>query len=191
MLVRCESNLVSKLTTPRGISSSLSAWFNSLEDEVFLTVNRTYVVYGIMFKAGFPWYFIADEVYNEYPAAYPAMLFSIAENRLSSHWVFGLNPRNGEPLIACQKWVTDALFLEKLINSEAIAVKFFKEYKALLDVEFPNPLMDSATVLEGNWLQCFKCNHVWESKSNKGMVLCPGCNNLFNNPSYVTQCCPS
>lgn len=98
--------------------------------EVDLTVGRLYTIYGTTLREGRTWLYVCQEVYDEYPKAYPLELFKLTDASPSRYW--RLN-ESGEFLI--QEWANDRAFIERLVDGEPHEVKHFKEQKTLMDNE--------------------------------------------------------
>ncbi len=45
-------------------------------------------------------------------------------------------------------------------------------------------IINSASVIDNDWLMCPYCTNVWENTSQQAMVICPSCNEASNNPRY-------
>src|SRR5437868_13575153 len=57
-------------------------------NEVNLTPGRQYVVYGIVLRAGFPWYLICEEDDSSYPAPHYAGFFKVIDDAIPPEWSF-------------------------------------------------------------------------------------------------------
>ena len=195
MLIHCTKNQVSQLEAAPDAQEEILSWFNFSDDQVSLNVGKLYVVYAVTFRANYPWYYVADETYvaTRYPLAYPAPLFAVVDDRLSQYWAFAFIPdgrdgseiRRSRTVISFREWTRDETFFERLVNGEQGAVEVFSKYKALLDLEFPNPSISlSATLSEADWLLCPQCGNAWETRSKAGLVQCPNCSAILSNPRF-------
>jgi len=195
MLVRCDQNIISKIPRFAELRTELDSWFSSVEDRLFLTIGKMYLVYALTFRGSIPWYFIADDTYDgkHYPFAYPARLFSLVDNRVSRHWVFGFAFSRGDEsrratmtsLFAVEPWAKDETFFERLVDGEDDCVKRFDKYKGSLDCEFPNPAITLiAGTIDANWLNCPKCGEAWEASPHERLVKSPQCATVMVNPPF-------
>lgn len=157
-------------------------------DTVFdLIIGKEYVVYGITLFLGYVWYYICDEVYIYYPIWNPSPLFEVVDGRLSRYWSYGFYPGSTESethvIFGYEEWVNDPYHYDKLTDGEEVEVAIFRRYKELMDLEFPDPSLSKvATNLGDGWLMCPDCDEAWETSSSDGMVRCPKCRLLMNNP---------
>ena len=104
------------------------------ELEFPLTVGQEYIVYALKEWQGNIWYYICDDNYTYYPMQYPAPLFEVIDNRLSSYWRFKCYP-NGLIRLAFEEWLTDPDFYDKLTDQEEAEVLIFERIKQLIDME--------------------------------------------------------
>ncbi len=102
-----------------------------------LTVGRSYVVYGLLFRDAQVWYLLADDNELPYPMAYPAPLFEVQSGRPSKHWVFALTPETSSQhaLFAAPAWTADTYFYDRLTNGEDREVREFARMRAVMDEE--------------------------------------------------------
>ncbi|MBU1628487.1 MAG: hypothetical protein KKH06_00145, partial [Gammaproteobacteria bacterium] len=69
-----------------------------------------------------------------------------------------------------------------------VEVEYFKKYKKLMDLEFPNSsVIKVASDLGKSWIMCPDCDEAWENKSSAALVECPKCKTLLNNPYQPTE----
>ena len=103
-------------------------------------VGSEYVVYALTFYLGYPWYYITDEHQLYYPVWYPAPLFRVTDNRLSSYWHFEYDPGKSSDLshviVAFKEWALDAYYYDRLTDGNEEDVVIFRNYKKLMDSEF-------------------------------------------------------
>lgn len=154
-----------------------------------LILDKMYIVYGMTVYSDYIWYYIGDEYYSYYPAWNPSPLFEVIDGRLSKYWVHnfwhGKNKHTSHTLIAYPEWANEPYYYDQLTDGEEREVEIFESYKALMDLEFPNPsIIDKAKALEGNRLECPSCLEIWETTSRDGMVICPNCEKMLHNPFY-------
>lgn len=102
-----------------------------------LTVGRSYVVYGLLFRDAQVWYLVADDNELPYPMAYPAPLFEVQNGRPSKHWIFALTPetRSHHALLAVPAWTADPYFYDRLTNGEDREVREFARMRVAIDEE--------------------------------------------------------
>jgi hypothetical protein len=112
----------------------------SADHELHLTIGKTYVVYAVAVRYGYPWYYLADDNFTSYPIAYAAPFFQLVDNRLSEYWRFGhfMFDEFGEAptsLIAFDEWSSDYSFYERLLDDEPTEKSVFRRYKELIEQE--------------------------------------------------------
>jgi hypothetical protein len=102
-----------------------------------LVEGKEYVVYGLLVRQGFVWYYIADEHFSYYPVWNPAELFEVTDARLSSTWVFGFyNDGPQYPIFSFKEWALDQYYYDRLTDGDEEAVKIFRRQKGIMDNEF-------------------------------------------------------
>jgi hypothetical protein len=108
------------------------------ESEFFVTVGKTYVVYGVEFARNQVWYYIDDENHHWYPIRKPAPLFQIADSRLSKYWTLRVSEGKYGSVawLFFQEFISDALFYDRLTDRLEAEVRVFKERKRQMDEEF-------------------------------------------------------
>jgi hypothetical protein len=104
------------------------------EIEFPLTIGQEYIVYALKEWQGYIWYYICDDNYTYYPVPYPAPLFEIIDNRLSSYWRFKFYP-NGLMKIAFEEWLNNPDFYDNLTDQVDKEVLIFERNKELIDQE--------------------------------------------------------
>jgi len=194
MIVQCRHNQVSDVDPESAVFQELRESVKNDTDALDLTVGNLYVVYALVVRRGFPWYFIADDLYGRlsYPLAYAANFFDIIDNRVSRCWTIGFRQSGrrreniSELLITFKEWVDDAMFFERLIDGNDREIAIFRRYKAFMDLEYPAPWVDAkAELLQDSWVMCPECNEAWESGMSTGMTRCPKCSKVLLNPLYL------
>ena len=133
MIVTCEAN--TGLKVPEAYLDSRAGYTRKVEFD--LTVARDYVVYAVAVRRGLVWYYLSGDLHPFYPVAYPAPLFSIADNRLSRCWVLTYTPNHPdhELLIAFEEWCANRHFYDRLTDMDEMERAIFAKYKALIDSE--------------------------------------------------------
>jgi hypothetical protein len=98
------------------------------------------VVYALTVFLGDIWYYVCDDSYSYYPVWNPAVLFAIADDRLSRFWNAAYRSKQESSdqafVLAFSEWTSDPSFYERLTDGETAAVDVFKRYKKLMDHEF-------------------------------------------------------
>lgn len=156
----------------------------------YVSLNKEYIVYAISEIDDFTWYCLCDDQYSSYPRWYPFPLFEITDNRLSRFWVFGFEEREKkkEFIISFPEWVNNLYFYGELVDggNEDESIKLFKKYKELIDLEFQaKNISEVAQLGDKDWLICPICIDAWECSTERdGMVRCPKCNTIMQNPRY-------
>ena len=113
------------------------------ELEFPVTVGQEYIVYALKEWQGNIWYYICDDNYTYYPMQYPAPLFEVIDNHLSSYWRFKCYP-NGLIRLAFEEWLNDPDFYDKLTDQEEAEVVIFERIKQLIDQEkYPEQPIDN------------------------------------------------
>lgn len=189
MKIKCVENKIKSLPT------ELQENYNRSEETLSLFLNKEYTVYGMYVNEGITWYLICDRSTDDYPLSYPSMLFEISNPQLSRYWIFnfGKSIRSGstvDPVWVFPEWANDYYnFYDKLTDWEETEAKIFKEYKELMDVEFPdNSISEKAEILDKEWVMCPMCIDAWHSPdASNGMIQCPKCKKFMHNPRYVNK----
>lgn len=156
-----------------------------------IRIDSEYNVYAIKVCDGFPWYYI-EEVRSNELKSFPAFLFDVVDNRLSQYWVFSniKGPHYNLPrsIFTFPEWAEDPDYYDKLLKNFDREVELFDRYKLLMDHEFPNPeIQIIAKIIDKYWIQCPQCSDAWETKSVAGIVVCPSCKTIMNNPKYISK----
>jgi hypothetical protein len=138
------------------------------------------------------WFFVADDDFSftEYPLAYPSLFFNMIDGRVSKYWT---NPAITEvdghrtEFRAFKEWMSDPMFYERLVDWHKTENAIFREYKELMDIEFPNPIKyKPVSYIEDDWCQCVACEHVWENfQTDSGMLRCPKCRQVLIDPRWA------
>jgi hypothetical protein len=102
-------------------------------DKVQLTLNRQYVVYGIVMRAGFPWYLICEANDSAYPTPHYAGFFRVVDNKIPRGWSYQW--RNGawpDGALIPTEWCKPRFF-EALLDGLTDETALFKSTKADVD----------------------------------------------------------
>lgn len=157
----------------------LGAWRSVLERHYTVEVGRQYVVYGLRLWSGAPWLIISEDL-----VLYPTVLFQVLDNRLSRYWRYWREGDN-KGIILGYPELGDANHYNALFDGEQSALNLFRARKLLMDVEFPDPLLPSATRVKDKWRQCCRCANIWDDSSGNAVLVCPECNTAQNDPLYA------
>lgn len=105
-------------------------------DEVFLTVGQSYVVYGVYFWGGLPWYLVCEEPTDTYPVPKCGLLFDLVDPTIPHDWQLRAR-RDGEAVVLLPKaWAEDATLMERLLNGHPHAEAMFRELREQYEREF-------------------------------------------------------
>jgi len=163
------------------------------EEPFYSELGKIYIVYAFgIFREYFK-YCICDESYSFYPLWNPANFFEIIDGCCSRYWLVGLREDNNEkiPFLSFPEWANNPYFYGELVdgNKNDTNAIIFRKYKALMDLEFPDPsITEKAEIGDRDWLICPKCIDAWEWKDDRdALVKCPKCRTIFNNPRYKNE----
>lgn len=199
MLVRCVTNSITQVASRTPLDQDLRQWIGSSSDLPDVSAGALYTVYAVQIKIDVNYltsYCIADNSYDNYgplcyPTSYASFFFDVIDRRTSSCWTCAFqqdlskSKRGTRILITFKEWVDEKNFYENLVEGSPREVGIFKQYKALMDMEFPSPYVkDQAELIEDNWLYCPKCCEAWQSDVILGMVDCPQCSSRLLDPRY-------
>lgn len=187
MKVKCVYNTASSL--PENILPTRSG-YNRLT-KFPLIIGKEYIVYATTIYMGFVWYYICDEYYTYYPTGNPSLLFDVVDGRLSKSWIYfslkDKDPYSTYAIFTYPEWANDPYYYDSLTDGDDNAVKIFKSYQELMDLEFPDDSIsknNTATLVKDNWLICPFCFNSWESFSTSGMLICSLCKKVLHNPLF-------
>jgi hypothetical protein len=158
---------------------------NIPKDEL-LSQAKIYTVYGIHIRNNIVAYQILYDV-ETYTMSFPSHLFEIVDNRLSRYFCFGKSITGDHDeitFISFKEWVENKLFYYKLVEGEPREVMLFEHYKALMELEFRNPQVETVALLkEGAVLECPECENIWEEQMpDFEMCKCNKCRTILLNP---------
>jgi hypothetical protein len=150
--------------------------------------EKLYTVFGIYIYDNSIEYQILFNV-DGYTKNYPSYMFEVIDNRLSRYFCFGksINGNEKEVILISFKesvGVENRFFYSNLLDGASAEVILFEKYKSLLELEYRDPkIEESAILLDGAFLECPRCEHVWtEQKIDFEMCKCPKCNTILLNP---------
>lgn len=105
------------------------------QDELPLVIGREYVVYGLLFRDGQPWFLVCEESDDDYPKPHFGQLFVLVYDRIPPDWSLRLEESNvGRVSVLPSRWAGDPRFLEKLVDSDPIAVDEFRKMKQAIEL---------------------------------------------------------
>lgn len=191
MKVKCIANKGSFL--PNDLLTHRS--FFTKDTKFALVCGKEYVVYAMTLHMGYVWYYICDGDFTYYPIWKPSPLFDVIDGRISRYWHYWTirYPEGQSDLAyvtwAYKEWARDLWnYYGALTDGEEQAVKIFKKYKSLMDLEFPDTTVSAkytATLSsDKQWFICPECFESWSSQSSDGMVECPKCKLILHNPLF-------
>lgn len=157
-----------------------------------LLIEKVYDVYAMVQNHQDCWYCIFDNPKQSYPIYYHSAFFEIEDHSLSRYWVVDVRQTadGGATLLGIPNWCFENGFYSKLVDGETKAVSTFNQYKELMDMEFPDPLIsDRAEIIDDEWLMCPRCIDAWKSTNNlDGMLKCSMKGHHLHNPRYKRLC---
>ncbi len=108
------------------------------QSEFFVTIGKTYVVYGVECSRGQVWYYIDDDDRHWYPIRKPAPLFQVVDGRLSTYWSIRVSEgKHGSVAwLFFEEFISDKLFYDRLTDRSDREVEIFKQRKRQMDEEF-------------------------------------------------------
>jgi len=107
------------------------------DGQLNLEKNVEYCVYGVVFRDNAPWYYLCLDEDDESPTPYPAELFKIIDERLSSYWRISTEDSTSGVMssIVFDEWANDPSFYERLVDGDPSAIELFKNYQSLMNKE--------------------------------------------------------
>ncbi len=131
MIVRCIAKSEEYLKPDPG--SLVHYRENVHQEEVNLHIGRHYVVFGLAFRHGFPWYLICEEEDDGYPKPHFSPFFELIDDRVPPGWSFRIGSTNvGQYAILPAEWARDHSYLERLVDGESDAYAEFQSLKKRL-----------------------------------------------------------
>jgi hypothetical protein len=133
MIVECRFNKISEINSPEYLNHVLNYIHLS---EVSLQVGNKYVVYGLIFREGIPWYYICENEADEYPHPHFAGFFKVIDSKLSAYWKLSWSP--AIPTLSSllpEEWAENKLFYENLVEGNEHEEGRFQYFKSLIDKE--------------------------------------------------------
>lgn len=162
--------------------------------DFYVDVGSEYTVYGMTVRNDSIWYYICDRVFTYFPRWKPAPFFEVIDSRLSKYWIYSCkkneNYSQAYPIITFPEWTDNHPdFYDKLTDGEDREVEIFKNYKELMDLEFPDSsITEVAQIGDDEWLICPSCIDAWQCTNIKdALVKCPKCQKILNNPRFKNE----
>jgi hypothetical protein len=133
MIVECCSNKLADITNEKHREQLM---MNIHQSEVALDVGRQYVVYGIIFWEGMPWYYVCEEESDSYPHPYFAAFFRVVDPTLSSSWeLYWPADEGNEASLVPREWGQSREVYERLVDGNQLEQEVFIRLKILMDTE--------------------------------------------------------
>jgi hypothetical protein len=103
-------------------------------DSVELTLGRDYVILGVLFRDGSPWFLVCEDQAADYPKPHFGQFFDLVDDRIPPEWSLTVTRGNaGDVALLPTQWARDARFLEKLVDGEPGATIVFERLRRELD----------------------------------------------------------
>ena len=160
-----------------------------------LSIDEAYIVYGVRFIKGMPFYCLQTDDRVPYPQLYISLLFEVIDPTPSKYWEIGVPwEHNGTFTtdLFFKEWVQDYSFFENLIDGCTEEKETFSKYEKLMAEPYAkrNEILQEADLkltaesLGDLWVLCPQCSDAWETKKHIGKIKCPNkdCGVLLNNP---------
>lgn len=160
-----------------------------------LSVEEAYIVYGVRFIKGMPFYCLQLDDRIPYPQLYISLLFEVIDPTPSKYWEVGIPwEHNGTFTtdLFFKEWVQDYCFFENLIDECTEEKEIFSKYKKLIakpytkkqEIYQDDTLEYIADIVGDSWVLCPQCSDAWETEKYIGTITCPNkdCGVLLNNP---------
>lgn len=88
-------------------------------DEAHLRVGNEYLVLGVGWRDGLPWFLVFEEDSDTYPHPHFAGLFEVVDARVPPGWCLRTESGNvGDCGLLPAAWAADASFMEKLVDDD-------------------------------------------------------------------------
>jgi hypothetical protein len=185
MKIKCITNLA------KMISPAILANYAFPNSSIPLIVDKQYIVYALSEYYQNTWYCICDESYTYHPMWIPQQFFQVVDNRISRYWVFSFKEDldKNRFFFGFPEWATQLDFYDNLTDGEQQEVQIFKNYKELMDLEFPDSsITEVAQIGDDEWLICPSCIDAWQCTNVKdALVKCPKCQKILNNPRFKNE----
>lgn len=97
-----------------------------------IQVGCEYVVQGIAVWAGHPFYYIYQDVSDNYPVPVYHGLFRVIDEMVSSYWSLAVNDRAEDSqncYLLFSEWAEDFGLYERLLEGDPAAITLFAKYR--------------------------------------------------------------
>ena len=159
------------------------------EERFTMTLDKIYVVYGLAYSKDGHILFLLINDNKSYPDFYPSEFFEVVDDRVSKYWVGYPQSTYSKSCVFLDRVISfdeaahRPFFFDDLLNDVKAATQTFKIMKEKIDIEFPDAILKTASILERNWIVCAYCEEAWESSPENGVVTCPQ-KHANNNPLW-------
>ena len=156
--------------------------------------GKIYTVYALSFSENVPVYYICFFRDANFPFPVFFDFFDILDPRPSRYWQWynvTYESTGVSPQLVYEEWGKDPLYYEHLLDGQQPEKRIFLKYKALMDVEFPDPeLAMEAHTIEGEpeWVMCPNCCDAWQPGRVFAITKCKNCWTTMNNPLWEDPC---
>lgn len=132
MIVRCSTNKPAEISDEelrRLVRQNVHL------DQLDIVVGAEYVVFGITFWSGVPYYYVLEGESDDYPVPVCAGFFETVCSRLPNSWSLVWNWQGKIAEILPSEWAADGSFYEKLIDGDASASERFRVIRKKIEDE--------------------------------------------------------
>jgi len=131
MIVKC------KMNRPELIADAkwrLHLKSNIHVDEVDIRLGHHYVVYGITFRDGFPWFYVCEGDDPDYLRPHFSGFFDVIDPSIPERWLY-CEPGHFEHGVALlpEEWATTPRFYERLVDGNGDAMRLFSKIRQRLE----------------------------------------------------------
>jgi hypothetical protein len=133
MVIQCHSN---RLIDIQNAECKILVMENVHQSEVALEIGRQYVVYGVLFRSGIPWYYVCEDDSDEYPHPHFGGFFQVTDPQLSSCWELYWSVESAATAaLLPREWGQNLGFYELLVDGSQLEIETFQRLKSLMDKE--------------------------------------------------------
>lgn len=125
------------------------------------------------------------------PLRFESVLFDVVNPRLSKWWIYHseFDHESRKSQLQNRSWLAFPewkwAFFEELVDGEASALRIFRDYEELMELEWPRPdVTEAANLLQDEWVMCPTCTESWQVVSRLALTKCPACEMMLNNPTW-------
>ncbi len=135
-------------------------------------IEKGNIIYTITTNVGLRWF--------------NSKYFDIIDSRISRFWNFHIG--NWFCELWTDIWIWDSEFQSQIMyDADEKSIKLFQPYKTNMELEFVDANLENAILVDWSWVQCSKCQNIWENCSDLWQVICPNCGNKMNNPTFINK----